>query len=378
MGRARQPVRRLRIDRGHGPRDRSRRRLRVRSSRPHHDGSERPRHSPPLGQPPARLAERDARGAGSGPARFAFRRGAERAHQEREGDPAARHGQARRDHRARRRPADRDCAPRHRQEHRRGDPEPGLGRTRTARHRRAARQAVRGAAQGAAHLRRRGRPGDAGGADAPERDPRRGGSLHGRRHRGCPHRRPDLDDLRERQPDGRRHDGGALGQQQRHAGGDREGIQGHPRPRQVEPRGPAEDSLDAGHARRRAEAVRVRRRQDRRVQDPPEGARLHRLRPDHPRRDPQAQCRPRHQRAAARRWRAEGDQRVDLPGPPGDLVRHHRHAGAGRADAGRFGAVRLALCRPQHPAPDRRAASVDAAARERRSRNRDLPLQAPQ
>ena len=78
---------------------------------------------------------------------------------------------------------------------------------------------------------------------------------------------------------------------------------------------------------------------------------LHRLRPDHFGRDPQAQCRPRHQRAGARRRRAERDQRVDLPGAPGDLARHHRNAGPGRAHSDRLGAVRLALCRPQHPAP---------------------------
>ena len=46
--------------------------------------------------------------------------------------------------------------------------------------------------------------------------------------------------------------------------------------------------------------------------------------------------------------------------------------GARRGDAARLGAVRLALCRPQHPAPDPRPAALDAGAVERRPRIGDL------
>ena len=122
-----------------------------------------------------------------------------------------------------------------------------------------------------------------------------------------------------------------------------------------------------------AEAAGARRRQDRRLQDPPEGARRHRLRRDHPGGNPQAQCRPRHQRAATGRRRAQGNRRLDLAGAPGDFARDHGHARARRADAGRLDPVRLALCRPQHPAPDPQPAAFDAAAVERRPRIRDLP-----
>ena len=52
------------------------------------------------------------------------------------------------------------------------------------------------------------------------------------------------------------------------------------------------------------------------------------------------------------------------------------HAGHGRArdrDAGRIGAVRLALCRPQRPAPHSQSAAFDAASVRRRSAIGDIP-----
>ena len=66
--------------------------------------------------------------------------------------------------------------------------------------------------------------------------------------------------------------------------------------------------------------------------------------------------------------RAERDRRLDLAGPQGDLARDHRHACARRPHFGRFRAVRLALCRPQHPAPDQQSATLDAASVGRRPR----------
>ncbi len=121
-----------------------------------------------------------------------------------------------------------------------------------------------------------------------------------------------------------------------------------------------------------AETAGAGRGQDRRLQTSPEGTGRQRLRPDHPGRNPQAQCRPRHQRAAARGRRAERDQRLDLAGAPRDFAGDHRHAGARRPDADRIRAVRLALCRPQHPAPDRQPAALDAASVRRRPRVGDL------
>ena len=126
----------------------------------------------------------------------------------------------------------------------------------------------------------------------------------------------------------------------------------------------------------RRQAAGARHGQDRRIPRAPKGARCRRLRPDRPRRNPQAQCRPRHQRAAAGRGRAEGNQRHDLPDPARDLLCDHGHAGAGRRDPARLGAVRLALCRRQHPAPHQGPAALDAALVQWRSRDRYLPLQA--
>ena len=95
-----------------------------------------------------------------------------------------------------------------------------------------------------------------------------------------------------------------------------------------------------------------------------------RSRPDHSRRNRQAQCRPRHQRAAAGQRRADRDRRLDLAGAQGDFAGDHDHAGARRPDPGRIRAVRLALCRPQHPAADRQPAALDAASVRRRPRDR--------
>ena len=98
---------------------------------------------------------------------------------------------------------------------------------------------------------------------------------------------------------------------------------------------------------------------------------------DLPRRNPQAQCRPWHQRPAAGRRRAQRDQHGDLDGADADHVGDPGHDRARRADPDRLGAVRLALCRPQHPAADRRPAAVDADAVGRRSRHRDRSRQPP-
>ena len=146
--------------------------------------------------------------------------------------------------------------------------------------------------------------------------------------------------------------------------------------RQIEPRSAAQERRHQGAARRGAETAGAGRGQGRRLQAPPEGTRRQRLRPDHPRRNPQAQCRPRHQRAATRRRRAERDQRLDLAGAPRDFACDHGDAGARRPDPGRIGAVRLALCRPQYPAPDRQPAALDAASVRRRPRIGNLPLAA--
>ena len=53
---------------------------------------------------------------------------------------------------------------------------------------------------------------------------------------------------------------------------------------------------------------------------------------------------------------------------------HHRDAGARRPHLGRLRAVRLALCRPQHPAADPQSAALDAAAVRRRPRIGNLSL----
>ena len=132
------------------------------------------------------------------------------------------------------------------------------------------------------------------------------------------------------------------------------------------PKGPTTKALrESG-----AEVAGAGRGQDRRLQTSPEGTRRQRLRPGHSRGNPQAQCRPRHQRAATGGRRADRDRRLDLAGAPGDFAGDHGHAGARRPHPGRIGAVRLALCRPQHPAPDRQSAALDAAVVRRRSRSR--------
>ncbi len=58
---------------------------------------------------------------------------------------------------------------------------------------------------------------------------------------------------------------------------------------------------------------------------------------------------------------------LDLADAPRDFLRDPDHARARRPDPGRVRAVRLALCRPQHPAPARQPATLDAASVRRRS-----------
>ena len=280
-----------------------------------------------------------------------------------------------RDHRARRRQECGRQPDRDREEHRGHDQEPRLRRARAARGRSPAREAIYGAAQGADRLRRGLGAGDDGRAEPDQRDPGLGQSLHRRRHRGRAHRRAARQCRRQHQSDGVRHDGGAVGQQQRYPRRHRKGIQGDAGARQSEPRAIAEERRHQGAVGRRAEIAGARRRQDAGLQDPPAGTRRRRLRPDHSGGNPQAQCRSRHQRAAAGRRRAEGNRRLDLAGARGDFTGDQDHARARRGDPGRIDPVRLALCRRQHPAPDPQPAALDAIAVRRRPRIRDLSVE---
>ena len=369
-----QPVCGFRGHRRHGDRDQRRRRPGARASRPRHGRSERAGHSPPRRQPAIIGAEREPCEPGAGGSGLAQRRGFGRTFQEDEGNPGGRAAEARRDHRTRRR-QDRGRQPhRDREEHRGHDQEPRLGRARAARGRGPAREAIRRAAQGADRFRRGLGAGDDGRPKPDQCDPGLGQSLHRRRHRGRAHRRAARQCRRQHQSDGLRHDGGAVGQQQRYPRRHREGIQGDAGARQIEPRATAEERRHQGAVGRGAEIAGARRGQDAGLQDPPAGTRRRRLRPDHSGGNPQAQCRPRHQRAAVGRRRAEGNRHLDLAGAPGDFAGDQDHARTRRRDPGRIDPVRLALCRRQHPAPDPQPAALDAASVRRRPRIGDLPV----
>ena len=164
------------------------------------------------------LSAQSASLASQGPALLAARseEALSRTFQEDEGNPGGRAAEARRDHRTGRRQDVVASAHRDRQEHRRHDQEPRLGRTRAARGRGPAREAIRRAAQGADRFRRGFRAGDDGRPEPDQRDPGLGQSLHRRRHRGRAHRRAARQCHRQHQSDGLRHDGGAVGQQQRY------------------------------------------------------------------------------------------------------------------------------------------------------------------
>ncbi|KAH2776956.1 hypothetical protein KXW38_009630, partial [Aspergillus fumigatus] len=223
------------------------------------------------------------------------------------------------------------------------------------------------AAQSAGRPRRRVRPGNGRYAEPAQRCPRCGRSFDRRRHRGRARRRAARQRDRRRQPDGFAPCRRAVGERCRYAGGHRTRVQGHHRARQDQSRDAAkEHRQDDGRGGR--EGAGARRGQGAHLQDPPEGTRCRRLRRDHSGGNPQAQCRPWHQRAAAGRWRAQGDRHRDGAGTRGDFARHPRDAGARRRHADRLGAVRLALCRPQHPAPNPRAAELDEDPLQRRSR----------
>ncbi len=266
MGRARQPVRRLRCHRGHGPRDRGRRGPRAAESRRTHDRPERAGHSAPCRQPAIVGPEREPRGAGTGPARGAERGRPQRAHQEAEGAAGADAAEAHRDHPARRRQVRRRRPQRNHEEHQRGGAEPCQGRPRTARHRRPSRQAVRRAAQCAGRLRRRGQSRDARRADPGQRHPRLGRPVRlgclGRRA----DRRPARQRRRQRQSRRRRHERGAVGEHERQARRHPEGVQDGPGPLAIQPRSVAGQSGQQDAARDGGEAARARHRQDRRVQ----------------------------------------------------------------------------------------------------------------
>ena len=160
--------------------------------------------------------------------------------------------------------------------------------------------------QGAGGVRCGFRAGDDGRARPAQRYPELRRSLVRRRHAGCTHRRTARQRHRQQQPDGIRHGGGAVGNQQRYARSDREGIQGDAGAGQIKPRSAAQKCRDQGLDGRGVQTAGARPGQGAHLQDPPEGARRRRLRPDHSGRNPQAQCRPWHQRAATGRRRAEG------------------------------------------------------------------------
>ncbi len=311
MGHQGQPVRGLCGHRGHGAGDQRRRRHGAQPSRRTHGRSQRTGHPAPCGQPAAFRPEREPCQPGAGAARLRERGRAERPLREDERDPEGHDAEARRDRRARRRQGRGRRAHRYREEHRRRHREPRHRRQGKARHRRPARKAVRRPARHAGGLRRRREPGDDGRPVPDQRHPAIGQPVARRRRRGRPDHRPARQRLCQRQSGGLADDRRPFGQQQRHAGRDRKRIQGRPGARQVEPRSPAEERRQQGAERGGAEAAGAGRGQDRRLQASPEGTRRQRLRPDHPRRDPQAERRPRHQRAAARRRRAARDQRLD-------------------------------------------------------------------
>ena len=95
--------------------------------------------------------------------------------------------------------------------------------------------------------------------------------LARRRDRGGTARRPARQRHRQQQSDGIQHGGGTVGQQQRHARSDREGIQGRASERQINARIAPRHALDQGVARRRAEIAGAGRGQGGCFQDPSEG-----------------------------------------------------------------------------------------------------------
>ena len=331
---------------------------------------ERTRHPAPCRQPAIAGAEREPCEPGSDAAGLAQRGDAEGTSRQGEGNPGRRDGQACRNQAARRRQGHRRQSHRDGEEHRRHDQQPRLGGARTARGGRPARQAVRSPAQGAGGIRRRLRAGDGGRPEPAQCRSQLGRSVDRRRQSRRAHRRAARQRDRQRQFDGIQHGLRPVRQHQRHAGSDRKGFQGDGRTPQIQSRDAAERRRRQDHGRGFGETAGARPGQGTHLQDPPEGARLRRLRPDHSGGNPQAQCRARHQRATARRRRAQGNRRRHRAVAAGNLLGDARHAGARRRDPDRIGAVRLALCRPQHPAPHARAAKLDEDPVERRSGTR--------
>ena len=170
---------------------------------------------------------------------------------------------------------------------------------------------------------------------------------------------------RQRQSRRRRPDRRAVGQQQRRARRDREGIQGRRRssvksnldllPKNASTSGAARmprlKLLALGEGK--TSVFKLRQKE---LDATDYGQTMLR-------RGPQAQCRPRHQRAAARRAAC---RRRPTPRPARRARRFRsRPRSCWRwAAATLLGsvAVRLALCRRQHPAPHRQPAALDAAA----------------
>ena len=160
-------------------------------------------------------------------------------------------------------------------------------------------------------------------------------SFAGRCRAGRADRRTARQCHRQRQSDGLQHGRGAVGERQRHAGGDREGIPGDAGARQSQPRSAAQGLRHRGAAGRHAEIAGAGRRRFQRLQDSPQRTGRQRSRPAHSRRNRQAQCRPRRQRPATRQRRADRDRCLDLADAQGDFAGDHDHAGAGRPDPGR-------------------------------------------
>ena len=282
MGRQGQPVRSLRRDRRHGHHHQRWRRHGAGRPRQSDAGSQRARHTAAHGKPAAGGPERQPGQPGTGAAGVAEPADAGRTLQIDEGNPAAYAGEARPDHRARRRQDGGLRPQRDRQEHRRHHQEPRRCSQGAARRRRGPRTAIRGAAQGSGRLRRRIRSGDDGRAGQDQCGSRLRESLAGRRGRGGTVGRAARRHHRQHQPAGFRHDSGTGRQQQRFARADREGIQDRPEQRQIQPRHTPGEQRHRRVEGRRVEIAGAWRGQDQRLQDLPEGTRRRRLRPAHP------------------------------------------------------------------------------------------------